>query len=195
MVERASDRMTLEEFFRWQEEQDERYELVDGYPVKMMTGASNVHDAIVVNVITQLASQLRGAPCRVATPDTAVRTRSRSARRPDVTVYCGPLSRTSYEANEPKVLVEVLSKTNRGILWQRKLAEYQALETAAHIVLIDSQSIRAILFSRAGQVWQSTDIDGYSGVIELPAIACNLAMADIYGGIPEDEIRPEGDDP
>ena len=89
--------MTVEEFYVWQLGQDERYELVDGIPVPHrgktaggMTGASNVHDAILVNCIIELGNRLRGKPCRVASSDTALRTSIRTTRRPDVTVDCGP---------------------------------------------------------------------------------------------------------
>jgi hypothetical protein len=50
MAETALKPMTPEEFFRWQLEQEERYELVDGFPVRMETGASERHDRIVVNI-------------------------------------------------------------------------------------------------------------------------------------------------
>ncbi len=50
MAEPQRRLMSVEEFFAWQLDQEERYELVDGVPVPLrgMTGASNVHDAIVV---------------------------------------------------------------------------------------------------------------------------------------------------
>ena len=44
MGEKAVKPMTAEEFFTWHEHQEDRYELVEGVPVKMMTGASNYHD-------------------------------------------------------------------------------------------------------------------------------------------------------
>ncbi len=43
MTEAAPRRWTVEEFFAWQETQPERYELVDGFPIRMMAGAKNVH--------------------------------------------------------------------------------------------------------------------------------------------------------
>lgn len=105
--------MSVEEFFRWQEQQDERYELVDGVPVphRMMTGASNTHHIAVVN-IASLVPQRRGSRCRVATADTALRTSTTSLRRPDVTVECAPPERDSYEARAPKLVVEVLCPLN-----------------------------------------------------------------------------------
>ena len=41
MTEAAPRRWTVEEFFAWQERQPERYELVEGFPVRMMAGAKN----------------------------------------------------------------------------------------------------------------------------------------------------------
>jgi Uma2 family endonuclease len=104
--------LTPEEFFAWQEDQEERYELVDGVPVPLrgMTGASNAHDAVVVNTIVSLGNQLRGGPCRVATADTAIRTGIRNIRRPDVTVEYAPIDPRSYEAHAPRLVVEVLRR-------------------------------------------------------------------------------------
>jgi Uma2 family endonuclease len=109
--------MTPEEFFQWQLGQEDRYELVDGFPVKMMTGASERHDRIVVNIIAGLHAQLRGTRCRPVTDDVAVRTRINSLRRPDITVTCGEARDDSYEAQEPKMIVEVLSPSNAGVAW------------------------------------------------------------------------------
>ena len=94
MLDKAPRRMTPEEFYAWQEPMDEKYELVDGYPVprcpdiEMMTGASKRHDRIVLNVLAELRNQLRGKACHGSTSDTAVRT-SRGRRRPDAGVECG----------------------------------------------------------------------------------------------------------
>src|SRR5215831_4868321 len=39
MTEAAPRKWTIEEFFAWQERQPQRYELVDGFPTRMMAGA------------------------------------------------------------------------------------------------------------------------------------------------------------
>ena len=62
MAETQMRSMTPEEFYVWQLDQDERYELVEGVPVPLraMTGASNVHDVILVNCIGQLGAICEG---------------------------------------------------------------------------------------------------------------------------------------
>ena len=101
MLDKAQRRMTPEEFYAWQEAMDEKYELVDGYPVercpdtKMMTGARRRHDQIVWNFLAELKVQLRGKPCRGFTSDTAVKTAT-GRRRPDAGVECGELDDESF---------------------------------------------------------------------------------------------------
>lgn len=48
MSEPAPRHWSVQEFVAWQERQDERYELVGGVPIRMMAGARDVHDDIVV---------------------------------------------------------------------------------------------------------------------------------------------------
>lgn len=167
----------------WCLDQDERYELVDGVPVKMMAGASNYHDVIVVNVLISLGTQLRGTPCRAATPDTAVRTKIKGVRRPDVTVTCDEPKPDSYEAQTPRMIVEVLSKTNAGIGWERKLDEYRRLKGLAYLLLIDSREPKATLYTRDGEGWDALDSDDLKDAFELPAIGCRLPMKDIFEGL------------
>jgi len=88
MTDAAPRRWSIEEFFAWQERQPERYELVDGFPIRMMAGAKNVHDDIVVNILAELRNQLRGVSCRPFTSDGSVETKPGQIRRPDVGVDC-----------------------------------------------------------------------------------------------------------
>jgi Uma2 family endonuclease len=190
MAETAPKPMTPEEFFYWQLDQEERYELVDGFPVRMETGASERHDRIVVNVIISLGTQLRGTRCRPVTADVAVRTRIKGVRRPDITVTCGEPRDDSYEAQEPKMLVEVLSPSNAGVVWQRKLEEYRRLQGLAYILLVDGRRPQATLLQRTASEWESIDADGVEAAFDLPAIGCRLPMRDIYEGVTFDDAGP-----
>jgi Uma2 family endonuclease len=82
-------RMTPEEFLAWQQLQDALHELVDGapeLPPKMLTGTSQAHDRVVVNLIAALHVQLRGGPYRPATGSLAISIPGGNVRRPDVSV-------------------------------------------------------------------------------------------------------------
>jgi Uma2 family endonuclease len=192
MPETALKPMTPEEFYQWQLDQEDRYELVEGFPAKMMTGASERHDIIVVNIIASLRGQLRGTRCRPVTDDVAVRTRIKTVRRPDITVTCGEARNDSYEAQEPKMIVEVLSPSNAGVAWQRKLEEYRRLQGLTYILLVDTRRPEATLLQRTAAEWESVDADDLDAAFELSAIGCRLAMRDIYEGVTFEEAGRRG---
>jgi Uma2 family endonuclease len=154
-------RMTQDEFLAWQKRQDRLYELVDGaavLPLKMMTGASQAHDRVVVNIIAALHRQLRGSPCRPTTDDLAVR--------------------------EPRAIIEVLSPSTMSFDRIRKLPEYQTIASVAYILLVDTERPRVDLLLRtADGTFRQIKYDGLKEVIELPAIQASLKLADIFEGL------------
>jgi Uma2 family endonuclease len=190
MAEPQRRLMTPEEFFAWQLDQEERYELVDGVPVPLrgMTGASNAHDAVAVNIIISLGNQLRRGPCRVATADTAVRTSIRGIRRPDVTVECAPIDPKSYEAHAPKLVVEVLSPSTRQMDRIRKVEEYKRLPTLTAIMLVEPGVANVLVLRRDGAEWRDEAYAGADSVVPLPEIGASLTLRDVYEGVPLEDV-------
>lgn len=182
MAETHSKRMTVDEFFEWQQRQDRNYELVDGVPiltVKAMTGATDQHDRITVNAIVSLGNRLRGKPCRPKTSDTSVRT-WRGTRRPDVTVECGTPDRRSMAADEPRLVVEILSPTTFRFDRFQKLAEYQRHPTISVILLVDSERPLVAVWRKAGEAWTESEAAGMDAVVDLPEIGTTLPLAELY---------------
>lgn len=175
-------KMTVEEFFEWQLEQDRNYELVDGVPVlpvKAMTGASRRHDTVTVNAIVSLGTQLRGRPCRPSTQDQSVKT-FRGTRRPDLLVECGGRDDHSMSATDPRVVVEVLSPSTTRYDRFQKLSEYQAHPAIRVILLIDTQRPRATVWRRGEAGWNAHEESGLDAVILLPEIEAVLPLVQLY---------------
>lgn len=191
MAQAALKRMEVDEFLLWAAHQDARYELVDGIPLEMMAGASGLHDRIVTNIIIALGTQLRGGPCRPTTADIALRTRIRSVRRPDVTVTCDPPEGDVYEAREPRMVVEVLSPSNKGVAWERKLRELRRHEALQYILLVDSEIVAVTLYERSATGWDDVDADRFADTIELPRIGCRLSLTEIYEGTGLGDVAPD----
>ena len=123
MAEEAYATMTVDTFFAWQEQRDELYELVDGMPLQMMSGARNRHDQITVNLIVESGTRLRGKSCQPMTQDTGVKISNRQVRRADMTINCGPIIDDSFVASEPRAVFEVLSpSTSRSLFPGRSCA-------------------------------------------------------------------------
>lgn len=191
MAEPQLRRMTPDEFLAWQEKQDKLYELVDGLPVlplKMMTGATQTHDRVAVNIIATLHRKLRGGPCRPTTDDLAVRIPAGNVRRPDITVECGEAGRREMTVRDPRVVVEVLSPSTRTFDRFRKLVECQSIESVQHILLVDTEAPRIDVVTRgAAAGWSTSQYEGLDAIIELPAIDANLKLADVFEGVVFDE--------
>lgn len=187
MADTAQKLLSPDEFLLWQLDKDDPYELVGGVPLKMMTGASEYHDLIVINIIATLHAQLRGSRCRPTTDDIAVKTKLRSVRRPDVTVTCTDPRPDVYDARDPRMVAEVLSPSNNGVAWELKLEEYRRVNGLSYILLIESRSVNAMLYTRHGGSWEPSDADDIDAVFDLPDIGCRLAMREIYEGLTFDE--------
>lgn len=177
--------MTADEFLVWCLDQEDRWELVNGMPIRMMTGATHAYDDVVVNLIAELHGQLKGKRCRPKTAHIAARMPEGNVRRPDVTVDCGPADRTALESAAPTVFFEVLSKSTRAFDIARKPEEYKQVPSLRNIVLIDPDLARVMVWERADEAtpWTHQDFDGLDGQIGLPAIDVTLPMAAIYEGV------------
>jgi Uma2 family endonuclease len=188
MAEPQLRRFTPDEFFAWQRNQDKNYELVDGLPVlplKMMTGASRAHDKVVVNVIRELATQLRGGPGGPTTDDLAVRIPAGNVRRPDIAIECAEGDRRDMEVREPRVVVEVLSPSTRTLDRFRKLVEYQSIGSLHPILRIDTETPRIDIVTReADAPWVPETFQGFDAVVDLPAVGASLRLADVFEGVP-----------
>jgi Uma2 family endonuclease len=178
--------MSAEEFLQWNLLQDERYELVDGLPVPLrsMAGARGEHDLLVINLIRELSTQLRGSRCGPRTADTALRTSIKNLRRPDVTIECAPLERGSLEARNPIAVFEVLSPTTRQIDRSVKLQEYQRHPSVRTIVHIDPDVMDVIVFTRAATgLWDHARFDQPGDKVVIPDTSASVQLADMYEGV------------
>lgn len=176
---------SLSDFFAWQERQDARYELVGGFPVKMMTGASNRHDDIVVNILGELRARLRGKSCRPFTADGAVETFPGQIRRPDAGIDCGKREPDAYVAAKPTVVFEVLSPSTREFDRIQKLEEYRSLPGLRHIVIVEPKRLAVLHLSRMANdgPWVSEALGLRSDVIHLAAVDIELPLDEIYAGM------------
>jgi Uma2 family endonuclease len=193
MADAQRKSMTVEEFLEWNILQDERYELVDGFPVPLrprvdprgMAGTTDQHDTITVNLIAELKQQLRNSGCRPKTADTAVRTKIKNVRRPDVTIECSPVQKGSLEARNPVAVFEVLSPTTRKIDRTVKLQEYLKHPTLRTIVHIDPDELDVVVFTRgASGEWADTRLEYVDDVLTLPELDVALPLPAIYDGVP-----------
>lgn len=184
MSDPAPKPWTVEQFFAWQAGQTDRYELVGGVPVRMMAGARNVHDDIVVTPLSELRVQLRGSGCRPFTGDGGVETLPGQIRRPDAGVDCGRRDSNGLQAALPRMVAEVLSPTTRDFDTFEKLAEYKRVASLRYILAVEPNAPEVALWSRGtGEAWLRHVIEGADREVAMPEIGVVLPFADLYDGV------------
>lgn len=190
--------MSFEEYLAWEAEQEEKWKLVDGWPVLRserwsrdpvtgMAGTAIAHNIIVANLITSLTSRLRGGPCWAVPSHLKHRSSHKTARYPDASVDCGP---DSLLASEPRVIFEVLSASNT-VRGQMLLADYQAIPSAAHIVFVEQDRPSAVLRTRNPDGWRAEGVEGLDAVLPLTGIGLDLPVAEIYERLSPSFARDE----
>jgi Uma2 family endonuclease len=119
-----------------------------------------------------------------------------NVRRPDVTIECGGQGGLrEFAVREPRVVIEVLSPSTMSFDRIRKLPEYQTISSVRHILLVDTETPRADLWSREPDGrWLQTKYDGLTARIELSAIKATLALADVFEGLEFDRPLPDDND-
>ena len=82
-----------------------------------------------------------------------------------------------HTAQNPRLLVEVLSPSTEDYDRGEKLEHYKQITSLVEIVLGDHDRARIVVWRRVGASWTSTE--HVDGTIEL-AIGCALPVAEVY---------------
>ncbi len=184
MSEIARRPMAASEFYGWLATQAEgKYELVDGEPV-MLAGASRRNDRIAVNAIRLLGNHLDGHRCQPFTSDTCIAIPAGNRRQADMGIECGTPEDSSFDADAPAMVMEILSPTTRLFDRYEKLGEYKTVTTLEYIVLVDPDYPQVRVYRRrADRSWASDRLLGLDAVIELPIFDFALKLSSLYAGL------------
>lgn len=175
---------SLDEFLVWEEQQDERYEFVDGQPV-MMAGGTQAHALIATNLISILRPMLRGSPCRPNGSDLRVPVPSTgNARYPDVTIDCGKFDRSAHDASAPTVVFEILSEATKWYDQTKKLKDYETVATIHQYICVSQEEARVSIWLRdaGGRLVAQNDLVEIEDKLSIVGLREPLRIADIYEG-------------
>jgi Uma2 family endonuclease len=193
MAEPAIRRMTLEEFLRWDDGTDTRYELIDGFPVAMAPPAE-AHRILAVRLVSRIDAVLAGRrPCNAQIEPGVVRPdRADSYYVPDIAVTCEPNEPGRQVMVDPILIVEILSPSTERSDRRRKMPAYQNIESVREILLIDADSHHAEVYRRENNHWGIELVRGAEAMLFLASIELRISMSELYEGIaiPESAVRP-----
>ena len=185
-------RFSTQDFLSWEEQQDTKYELVDG-KVYAMSGAKNRHEDIKGNLYFHLRSTLPSSgPCKPYGSQTKVAIPNGNYRYPDLVIDCSqPRDLDSMFADTPTVIFEILSPSNRWYDRASKIADYQLLPACRHIVVVWSTAVRIEVLSRLedGNWARAADVyEGREAQVVLAAIELQVPLEDVYRGFSDADL-------
>jgi Uma2 family endonuclease len=184
--------MTLAEFLDWEERQPMRYEF-DGVRPVAMTGGTYGHSAIQRNLAIAVGGRLRGKPCQFHGSDLKFQVADGHVRYPDGMVVCSPVDRTATVIYDPVVVFEVLSPSTTRDDRIVKAREYQATPSVQRYIMLEQDSVNAVVYSRSGDTW-THEILVADSKLALPEIGVDLPLAELYEGVIF-EAQDQSDEP
>lgn len=167
-----------------------KHEYVGG-TVYAMVGARNVHNLIATNAVVALGSRLRGKKCRPFNSDTKIRLRLPTHTRfyyPDASVVCRSNAPEETFQDEPRVVVEVLSRSTRRLDLGEKKDAYLTINSLGAYLLVEQDQPRVVVYRRAEQGFVAEAYDGLDAVVPLPEIEAELPLGELYEAV---EFAPE----
>jgi Uma2 family endonuclease len=189
--------MSIDEYLAWEAQQEEKHELIDGLPVRrrlrMMAGGTVRHALIAMNIGAWLRPRLRSRRCAPYGSDLKVLSPTGAFRYPDVTVDCSPKTGRATFAQDPRVVMEVLSAANDTMAVTRLMHDYQAIETVTAIVFFSQDGAYAQVFARTDKGWRAEEARGLEVSIDLPGLDLTLPLAEVYEGVTFDDPPPPSD--
>jgi Uma2 family endonuclease len=183
----AKRRLTPEEYLAIERDVPTKHEFYQG-EMFAMSGASREHNQVTFNLAGSLHSQLKDRDCNAYVNDMRVKVSATGLYTyPDVVITC---EKPKFEDSvfdtllNPQAIIEVLSESTEKYDRGGKFAQYRQLPSLREYVLVSQERPHIELFTNAGAgVWMLTEAIGLESAIDIPTIACRLALADVYAKV------------
>ncbi|KAB0679324.1 Uma2 family endonuclease [Aureimonas leprariae] len=177
---------TADEFLHWAQAQEGKLELVDGRIVDVMINVTRSHVRLASRLMLLLGTRLDPAVYDIGSADFGIRVSDKGVRFPDVFVdRAEGGDGRDLAARAPVLLAEVLSPSSYARDFGPKVAEYIALPTLLHYLVLSPDEPRVWVWSRNenGAFGEPGMIEGTEAVLELSGLGLALPLADLYRGI------------
>ncbi|MEX6507913.1 Uma2 family endonuclease [Jiella sp. M17.18] len=174
--------LSVEDFFDWLEQQDRRFELVEGTPL-MLPNVRRSHARIVSNIDRMLQRALDPDRFLVTQGDFAIRTGPRSLRYADILVDEASDDLAARSTDRAILIVEVLSDSTAPNDFGPKRLEYQRLPKLQTYLIVDQDKPCVWEWSRRGEGWNDAPAIVSSGEVRVDALQLTLPLEEIYRNI------------
>lgn len=173
-------KIDVEEYLRGEEFGDLRHEFLDG-EVYAMSGASQNYNRIIRNLLTSLSNHLRNSTCEPYTENLKVRVSAEVFYYPDIIVTCEGDFRNPLYAEQPVLIVEVISPSTAQIDRREKLRAYQQMPSVHEYVVIEQDSISVEIHRRQPDGrWITYFFTRHETEFTLESVDLTVELAEVY---------------
>jgi Uma2 family endonuclease len=103
---------------------------------------------------------------------------------PDISVVCREPGMEEWIAEQPRLVVEVASRSTRATDRREKLTNYRAIASLQHYLIVEQRRREVTAhFRDASGEWQRTEFVD-AGRMELPFLGTSLTLDEIYEDVP-----------
>ena len=158
-----------------------KHEYVGGI-VYAMSGASDAHNRVAMNLYTMLNVRLRGKSCEPFGSDIRLRFQVRGDSffyYPDAMIVCDPTDGGNGWRERPSALFEIISADRRRVDEGEKRELYLQLPSLLYYVRIEQAQVAIAIDTRAGG-WTVERRKGLDASLELPDLSLSLPLAELY---------------
>ncbi|MFB9295371.1 Uma2 family endonuclease [Persicitalea jodogahamensis] len=150
-----------------------------------MAGASRNHNRIVGNLNGLFYNFLLAKPCNFYPSDMRVHVPANGLYTyPDLLVACGQEEYLDDETDtllNPKIIIEVLSKSTGSYDRGDKFEMYRSIPTLMEYVLVDSRRVKAEVWRKEEGTWLlAIETNDLESNLELKSIDFTLSLHDVY---------------
>lgn len=181
------EKLTISDYLEKERISSERAEYIQGEERKL-TGASYIHNKIVVNLIKGITTKLNSHNWEILSSDMKVWVPAREAfYYPDVLVLPNPpLFHDELKdiVTNPVCIFEVLSESTRNFDKGEKFDTYRSIPTFKEYYLVEQNKklITQYITNEKGN-WELIEYKNLESSFALPCLEIDLALTEIYDGI------------
>lgn len=203
MSTQSRRRYTLEEYFALELAAEEKYEYFDG-EVFSMSGGSEAHEQMIINIIIKLGGQVRAQGCRIFASNMRLKVPSMPPYRyPDISALCEAPRFEKIGGVDtlinPALIIEVLSPSTEAYDRGDKFTHYKSIESFSEYLLLSQVRPHATHYMRMENgLWLHEEFNDLAASVRLAALDCALALRDVYTDVefppptpPPTDERPE----
>lgn len=188
MIANLKQRYTLEEYFDLEMRSEERYEYWNG-EVFNMSGVSEAHAEIEINIAFQLRSRFTDRRCRIFPANIRLKVPSMPPYRyGDLLALCGEARFEKIGGvdalTNPSLIVEILSDSTEAYDRGDKFTHYKSIPSFSEYLLVAQHRPHVTQFvKQADNSWAYNEFNSLEDSLQLPSLDCVLALSEIYQNV------------